>query len=86
MFANIDKYIRFRGVVPLSDIKKEEFYRALDVVVIRYNKEVFTVKIIECDGEFKSIINEVSDDMEIEMNDKNSDNHVPESERETIEG
>ena len=39
--------------------------------MIHYNKSVFSVKRIECDGEFKSVMHEVSDDMGIEMNYEN---------------
>ena len=38
-----------------------------------YNKEGFSVKCIEFDCEFKSIMNEVSDEMGIEINYENPD-------------
>ena len=37
----------------------------LGVVMIYYNKGVFSVKLIEVYGGFKSIMDEVSDEMEI---------------------
>ena len=37
-----------------------------------YNKAGFSVKHIECDGEFKSIMDEVSNGMGIEMNNENT--------------
>ena len=43
-----------------------------------YNKAVFSVKHIGCDGEFKLIINEMSNDMGIEINSTNTDDCVPE--------
>ena len=40
-----------------------------------------SVKFIECDKKFKSVMNEVSYEMGIEKNYSNIDNHVPETER-----
>ena len=65
MFTTVDKYIRFFVLVPLANITEEEWYRALDAVMRYYNKPVFSVKHIECDGEFKSIMGEVRNDMVI---------------------
>ena len=56
LFTSIDKDINFRELVPLANRTKEECYRALDVVMRHYNKSVFSVKRIECDGDFKSIV------------------------------
>ena len=44
------------------------------------NKVLFAVKKIECDVNFKSIMDEVSDDMEIKTNYENPYEHAPESE------
>ena len=52
LFTTICKYIQFCGLVPLANRTKEECYRALDVVIKHYNKAGFSVKCIECDGEF----------------------------------
>ena len=60
LLTTIDKDIRFCELVSLSNGTKEGCYRALDVVMRPYNKAVFSVKRIECDGKFKSIIDEVS--------------------------
>ena len=76
-----DKDIWFSVLVPLSNRTKEEWYRALYVLMIHYNKAVFSIKCIECDGGFKSIMDEVSDDMVIEMNCVNPEDHVSEAER-----
>ena len=77
----IDKEIRFCGLVPLSSRTKEYCYRDLDVVMRHYNKTEFAIKHIECNGEFKSIIDEVISYMGIEMNHENPDNHISEAER-----
>ena len=56
LFTTIEKGVWFQGFVPLANRTKEECYRALDVVMRHYNKSVFSVKRIECDGDFKSIV------------------------------
>ena len=53
LFTTIDKYIRFRGLLPLANITQEECYRALYLVMRHYNKAGFSVKHIECDDQFK---------------------------------
>ena len=68
LLTKIDKYIRFPGLVLLDNRIKEECYRTLDVVMIKYNKSGFCIKRIGCDSEFKSIMDEVSDEMGIETN------------------
>ena len=45
-----------------------------------YKNSVFAIKCIECDGKFKASIDELWDDMGIEMNLENPDDHVTESE------
>ena len=65
LFTKIDKDIWFYELVPLENIIKEYCYVALDVVMRHYNKAVSAIKVIECDDEFKSITDEVRDDMVI---------------------
>ena len=44
LFVTIYKDVRFSELVPLVNITKEEYYRALDVVTRHYKKIVFLVK------------------------------------------
>ena len=81
LFTMIDKDIRFCVLFLLTNKTKEDWYGALDVVMIHYNKEGFSVIRIECDCEFQYIMDEVINEMRIEMNYANSDNHFPEAER-----
>ena len=37
-FTTINEYILFRGLVSFENTTKAEWYRALDVVMIHYNK------------------------------------------------
>ena len=64
-YATIDKDIQFRVLAPLSNIKKEEFYRTLDALIKNYNTAGFPIKRIEFYGEFKLIMDEVYNDMGI---------------------
>ena len=79
LLTTINKYIRFLGLHPFGNRTKEYCYRALDVVMRHYNKAVFSVKHIECDGKLKASIDEVCDEMGIEMNDENPGEYVTES-------
>ena len=84
VLTTFDKYRRFCGLVTLSKRTKEECYMDLVVVMRHHNKAGFSVKCIECDGYFKSIMDEVSNEMEIYMNDENPDGQVTESESKNI--
>ena len=53
----------------------------MDVVMRHCNKLGFPVECIECDGKFKSITDEAIYEMGIEMNKENSDDHIPEANR-----
>ena len=80
--ASIDKQVKYRSVVYLESKHSEDFYKALDMILRKYNKAGFVVNLIHCDREFKPLMNEVIDNMEkVVMNYANSLDHVPEIER-----
>ena len=81
LMTTIDRTVKYRTVVPLDSRRKEELYRGLDTVLRLYNKAGFKIKMIHCDGEFKSIMDPVVDNMDIEMNYSAPDMHVPDIER-----
>ena len=81
MLTAIDRSIRFRSVVPIDTKTQSDYYKALDVIFRRYNKGGFVIKTIYCDGEYRAMMNKVSDDLDIVMNYTNASNHVPEAER-----
>ena len=68
MLTGIDEPIRHRALIPLQSRTAEEICRALDVILRAYNHAGHTVTEIRCDNEFKSIMNEVKDDVDIHMN------------------
>ena len=81
MFTCIDRSPKYRACVPLNNRSADELYRALDVVLRRYNQAGFEVKTIHCDNEFKPLMNKVYDDLKVTMNYTSADEHVPEAER-----
>ena len=81
LFTTIDKDISFCGLITPAKRKKEEPYRDSDLLMRHLKKSVFAYKRIVCDVKLKSIMDEVSNGMRIEMNDTNPENHVHEVER-----
>ena len=81
MLTTIDRTIKFRTVMPIASRTNEEYYRALDQVLRHYNKAGFKIKTIHCDGEYRSMMTNVSDELDVEMNFTNAQDHVPEAER-----
>ena len=81
MLTTIDRTVKFRSVVPIASRTHEEYYRALDQVLRHYNRAGFKIKTIHCDGEYRSMMDKVSDDLDVEMNFTNAQDHVPEAER-----
>ena len=55
--------------------------RGLQLLVKHYNKGGFVVKRINCDMEFKTIMDVVKEKMNIDINYANAGDHVPEAER-----
>jgi len=81
MLTSIVTTIKFRSLVPLKDQTAEELYKALDVVLRKYNKNKFKVNKINCDQQFKPLMKDVEDSMGIWMNCAPRDEHVPAAER-----
>ena len=81
MLTTIDKNIWFRALVPLNNRELEELYREIDVVLHKYNGSGYQVAKINCDREFKKVINVVKDEWKVKMNYTGTDEHMPEAER-----
>ena len=65
LLKTVEKDIQFSGLFPLANRTKEDYYRASDAVMRYYKKSGFSIKWIECDGNLKSIMYEVRNDMGI---------------------
>jgi hypothetical protein len=81
MLTAIDRTIKFRSLVPMNTKQHEEYYRALDQILRHYNNAGFVITTIHCDGEYRGMMDQVKDGLNIEMNFTNAQDHVPEAER-----
>jgi hypothetical protein len=81
VFTSIDKTFRFRAAVNLANRTKDELFKALDAVLRQYNKAGYRIESIHCDQEFRPLMDQVADELDVEMNYTTTDEHVPEAER-----
>ena len=81
MLTAIDRSIQFRSVVPIDTKTQDDYYKALDVIFCQYNKGGFVIKTTYCDGEYRAMMNKVSDDLDVVMTYTNASDHMPEAER-----
>ena len=79
--TTIDKTVRFRATVPLNSQKSKEVYKALDSILRHYNDAGYFFKFIHCDQEFRSLMDQVADELNVKMNYASTGEHVPEAER-----
>ena len=75
--TTIDRTIRFRAAVPLKNRTSKEIYAALDMVLRHYTKAEYIISDIHCDQEFRSMMDAVSDELDVEMNYTTTNEHVP---------
>ena len=59
----------------------EEYYSAIDKVLRKYNAGGYTISKIECDCEYQSIMDKVKDNLQVEMNYTNAQDHQPQAKR-----
>ena len=81
MLTAIDRTIRFRSLVSLENRTTKELYSGLDDILRFYNKAGYTISVIHCDQEFRRMMDVVADELDVEMNYTNTDDHQPEAER-----
>ena len=79
--TTIDKSIKFRSLIPMASKSSDEYYKAIDVIMRHYNKADFRIKRIECDREYTALMDPVQDNLDVQMNYTNTNDHVPEAER-----
>jgi hypothetical protein len=56
-------------------------YSALDDILRTYNAAGYTIRDIQCDGEFRPLMDPNKDNLGVDMNYTNAEDHVPEAER-----
>jgi hypothetical protein len=81
MLSTIDQTIKFRSLVPMNTKQHAEYYRALDQILRNYNLARFAIRTIHFDGEFRGMMEKVKDNLDVDMNFTNAQDHVPEAER-----
>ena len=80
MLTAINRSIRFQSVVLIDTKTQDVYYKALNANFHQYNKVRFVIKTIYCDGEYRTMMNKVSDNLDTVMNYTNASNHRPEVE------
>ena len=79
--TSIDKTIRYRGAISIPNRTEKKLFIAINKILRQYNNAGFTIKTIYADREFKSLFEQVSDDLDVTMNYPPAEAHVPEAER-----
>ena len=81
MLTAINKSIKFRSLVLIRGRESAHFYEALYHTFRCYNSAGFKITMINCDNEFKPVMDDVKDELETDMNPYNPGDHCPEAER-----
>ena len=68
MLTAIDWSIKFWSLISIKTTSQEDYYKAINMIVQKYNDTGFKIKCIYCDGEFKPLMDKVKDELGIEMN------------------
>ena len=79
--TSINRSIKYRSVVPLKGKSHDNYYAAIDDILRCYNKADFQMTAIHCDPEFAELLKPLEDDQGIHLIATNTDDHVPEAER-----
>ena len=81
ILTTIDRSIMFKACVPLHSREDEDIFRGLDEILRHYNKGGYEITKIHADGEFESLLLRIKDDLDIEVNVVNPNEHVGDIER-----
>ena len=81
MVTVIYRSLRYRILVTLTSRVVEELYQAINVFFRNYNKAGFMITDINYYDEFKTMVDEVNDKLNIPMKYTSKGEHVPEAER-----
>ena len=68
-------------MVLLKTCTHEDMYDRIDKILRNYNKAGFQIKNINCDREFKGLMDPIKDELNVDMNYTSANEHVPEAER-----
>jgi len=81
MLTTVDSQIKYRALVPLKNLTAKSLYDSLDNLLRRYNCTTVCVTSIESDIEFKSLFEDVEDNMDAKFNYAPQGEHVSAAER-----
>ena len=73
--------IFYRKAVPIENNTHKKYYKQLDKVLRVYHNDGYSVKTLHCDGKYKSMMDPVSDGMNVMMAYSNPGDHVPQVEQ-----
>ena len=73
--------IYYRMCKPIDSTSHNDYYKTLDKAFRVYNKAGFRIKTIQCDGEYKAMMEKVSDELDVTMNYTNAQDHESRAER-----
>jgi hypothetical protein len=71
--------IQFRSALPIENRTHEEYYHVLDMVLRLCNSAGFHIKTMNCNGEFRAMMDKLKDDLGVCMNFANTLDPVPEA-------
>jgi len=81
MLTTVDSRIKYRALVPLKNRTAESLYESLDNVLRQCNRATIYVTSIDSDIEFKTLFEDVEDNMDAKFNYAPQGEHVPAAER-----
>jgi len=81
MLTGIDRSIRFRSLIALDSRSESSICQGIDSIVRLYHNAGFGIKYINCDQEFRPMMETIANEHNITMNYATAGEHVPEAER-----
>jgi len=81
MLTTVDSCIKYRALVPLKNRTAESLYDSLDNTLRHYNRATIYVTSIDSDIKFKTLFEDIEDNMDAKFNCAPQGEHVPAVER-----
>ena len=80
LMTAIDRTIKYRSVEYVESRHASAYLKALSVIANKYNKAGYYVYMVYCDREFKPLLKDAWDQLELTINYTNTEDHVGEAE------
>ena len=81
ILTGIDRTIRYQYLVCLDSHSADEIYKGIDKTFREYNKSGFLIREIHCDREFKTLMDGVKYELNVNMNYAARGEHVTDANR-----